>query len=449
MQTTPPLSTTPLSFHLPPVQEHRLSDGTPVYVIPRENQDVATLWVRFGSGNAHDTCAGATPFAVQLLTRGTAQRTPEEWDDAVESLGCRVTSGSTATTTTVTGMGLAEHLPTVISLMAECIRTPRFDDTEFETLRGQWISTLTINLHDPDWLASEASSRVCFPDHPYYQIVLGNAEYIRGISISQIREAYTRIIRSSRSIYIAGPVGITEMLPQLEQIVAGLPVPDFENALPQAHQKSGVALIAINAEATQSVLRISLPSIGYNHPDYAALQLVCNVLGGYSLARLFTILREEKGYTYGAYAFPRVLPHSATIEIVTSVGNEYTADTVGTLATELRRLSTELIDAEELENAKQQLLGAFARDNETPQQTTGLVMTMVNNGLPMDHYTRHVAKLQMLRPEHLLPVQQRYFDVARWTFGCSGKPEVLRPALEHYVASVEEWDPQSETAWDA
>jgi predicted Zn-dependent peptidase len=196
----------------------------------------------------------------------------------------------------------------------------------------------------------------------------------------------------------------------------------------------------VQDEAVQSAFRLALPCVPLDHPDHAALQLVTNVLGGYTLARLFTILREEKGYTYGAYAFNDVRPAGALTGILTSVGNDFTADTMRVIAQEVTRIGTERIDDEEFENARQQLLGTFARSNETPQQTASLVWTMIQHDLPDAYFAEHMEKLQALTPDDVRAVQHSCFRTDVWVVGIAGQEAVIRDAVGPYVATIEPWD---------
>lgn len=428
---------------MPRVETVVLPDGTPVYIVPKANEDLITVQVHLRSGAAHDVYAGATNFMAELLTRGTTSLSPEEFDDKVESLGCSIRASGGRTSVTLTGVGLREHLHALVGFMADCLHNPSFPEHELETLRGRQLSELSINERDPDWLAGQASNRVCYNGHPYAWPITGTREQMMAIGRDNIIHAYERVIRSHRYIVVAGDVHVEQGVDLFAQLTSGLPSASFDATLPMATMRTGHAVVAVNNEAVQSALRISLPSVDYHNADCSAIQLISTVLGGYTLARLFSVLREQKGYTYGAYCTPSIRHHSQTIDIFTSVGNEHTADTIKTIAEELRAIATERIPDEELEYARQQILGSFARSNETPQQTASLVSTIVSFGLPMDYYEQHVARLQSYQPDDLIPVQQRYFSPDNWVVGCSGIPDVLRSALAEYTAAVEIWDPAS------
>ncbi len=426
---------------MPRVSDHVFNNGTRLVVVPRSDQDLVTVTMHLMSGSAHDVNTGATSFAAELLTRGTERLTAEEFDELVEYHGCTIRSAAQKTSVTLQGLGLVEQLGHVISLMAECVTTPRFDARELEVVRGRWMSELEINQRDPDWLASQASNKVCYANHPYARRNRGSAADMANITTDKIRAAHERLLASQRTIIIAGPVELPAVLPMLEPFIHALPQASFDAGLPQAHMRERTAVVAKNPGAVQSAFRISLPCVPYSHPDFSGLQLVANVLGGYTLARLFMVLREQKGYTYGAYAVPVVRQHAQTVDVVTSVGNTYTADTLATIADEVRRIASQLIPAEELDDARQQLLGSFARTNETPQQTASLIWQTIHHNLPLDYHERHVQRLQMFQPEDLLLIQQRYFDADRWAIGCSGVPDVLLPVVEQYADAVEHWDP--------
>lgn len=441
MTNTPPLSTEPLRFIVPNVISTTLADGTPLHVIPKADEDLVTIGLYLSSGSAHDIDHGATAFTAALLTRGTSSLTADEFAEAVESLGCSVRASADRTTTTMNALGMADQFDQLVAFMRDCLLEPRFDTQELETLRGRWISELLMDRVDPDWQAGQAMNRLCYPGHPYLTPRRGYMADIEQMSIEKVRTAHQRLLRSPRCVIVAGPVDPDVVNKTLSSILGDLPAPSFDPSLPQARMTERAGCIAINPDAVQTAIRIALPCVSYDHPDYPAIQLITNVLGGYTLARLFAVLREQKGYTYGAYAMNNVKLHARSTDIITSVGNNFTADTVATIEEEVRRIAQQRIDDEELENARQYLLGTFARTNETPQQTASLLWTTINHNLPRDYFSRLIERVQMYRPEELMLAQERYFDISRWSIAASGQPEVVREAIQGHVDSIETWDP--------
>ncbi len=425
---------------MPPVEEHVLSDGTTVYIIMRPGDDLATVTFCSGTGSAHDRYPGSTAFAAGLLTRGTRRLSPEEWDEEVESKGSYITAQAGYHTFSVTSLCLAKHLRSTIELMSESISSPRFDNRELELLRDRWISELQMNERDPDWLANQACNHLCFPGHPYRIRRRGTIESMLSMSAEYVVEAHQRMLASPRYLIAAGNVSGDVLLPLAEDLVATMSAPSFFDNVPMAQPRTSVAEIALHPEAVQSALRISLPAVSYQHPDYTALRLATSVLGGSTLARMFATLREEKAYTYGAYATITMQPKAHHIDLMTNVGNEFTADTLDTIAALLNRMRTEPIAEDELDLARQTILGSFARNSETPQQTAALISKCLQYSLPFQFFEQHVHDLQTISSDEVFAVQQKYFDPSSWVIGCSGMADVLTSALEHHVSAIETWD---------
>ncbi len=440
MHQTPPLSTEALTFHLPPVEEATLADGTPLYVVRKSEQDLVTVNLYVRTGSAHDTSAGALAFAGELLTRGTARRNAEQMAETIDALGASVRANADKSSFRLTGSAMADNLKDLTELMGECLLTPAFDHHELDGLREQWIGEELMDQRDAQWLASRALSRVSFHDHPYLTPSRGSIPTMRALTREAVVEAHQRLLHTERLVIVAGPFDAATVAPFIEAAFQDLPAAQPRTVIPSAHITERAGCIAVNQDAVQTAVAFSLPCPGYDHPDYPAVQLLTTVLGGYTLARLFTVLREEKGYTYGAYARNYLWEGFSSTDITTSVGNDFTKDTVKTIDEIVRGLASTRIDEEELENARQYLLGSFARSNETPQQVAALTWRIVQHGLPADFFQRLVERIQMFTPEDLVLAQERWFNADRWAVGASGRPNLVLEAIEPYATPIEVWN---------
>ena len=440
MHETPPLSTDALTFHLPPIEEATLADGTPLFVVRKPDEDLVTVNLYIRSGSAHDVVPGATAFAGELLTRGTDRRNAEQLAETIDGLGAAIRANTDMSSFRLSGSLMADTIEDLVGLMGECLLAPAFDRHELDGLREQWIGEELMDQHDAAWLANRALTRVSFQGHPYLTPRRGTIPTMRTLAREAVLEAHERLLRTERLVIVAGPFDAATIAPYLEQAFGGLPQAQPRVVLPSAHITEHAACVAVNQDAVQTSLAISLPCPAYDHPDFPAVQLATTVLGGYTRARLFTELRETKGYTYGAYAFNLVWEGFASTDISTNVGNDFTKDTIATIDGIVRGLASSRIDDEELENARQYLLGMFARSNETPQQAASLVWRMVQHGLPMDYFQRLVERIQMYAPEDLMQVQERWFNADRWAVGASGLPNLVLEALEPYASPIEVWN---------
>lgn len=446
MHETPPLSSAALTFHLPAVEDAALADGTPLYVVRKPGEDLVTISLYIERGSAHDEVPGATAFAGELLTRGTQRLNFEQVAEEIDGLGASIRSGTDRASFRFSALSVESTLTELVQLMAECLLQPRFNQQELQALREQWIGEALMDLHEPMYLADQALTRVTFGNHPYAKRPRGSIANMRRIQVEHIVEAHRRLLQSPRTLIVAGPCSAEEVVPILNAAFSALPAVTRNDDVAHHELTGHSGCLAVNPEAVQTALWVSLPSPHLKDPDYPATLLATTVLGGYTLARMFMVLREEKGYTYGAYAQNVTWKHFASIDLTTSVGNAVTADTMQAIDRLVREMGTTPIGSDELENARQHLLGSLARSNETPQQAAGLLWKVIQHGLPRTYYPDLIEHLQQLTAEDLLAVQQRWFDADRWVIGASGLPDVVLPAIERYVTSVEVWNGLAEEA---
>jgi predicted Zn-dependent peptidase len=371
-----------------------------------------------------------------MLTRGTQRLTFAQFSEEVEMRGCAVRSGCDRDNLTLSAFGLREYIDDMMGLLAESFLTPRFDDAEIASLKRIAAANYQQDNSDPDFLANWALVRAAFGNHPYAWLRDGTPDTIDALNADRLRAVHARFLAAPRTIIIAGGFDPDAAMKRIDETLGTAPRAGDEVRIPDAIFRTRQAVIAHKDDSVQSVIRVALPGIPLHHQDSTPLNLVLSVLGGYTMARLFTILREQKGYTYGAYGYPDTRRHASQMVLTASVGNQFTADTIATLESELKRMRSTLIDVEELENARQHVLGMFARTNETPQQTASLLWARLQFGLPETYFETHIERLQRLTPEHLIPVQELYMDPHRWSFGISGDATVIREALDGHVDAI-------------
>lgn len=442
MHTTPPLSTEPLKFALPTIHHDQLDNGTPLHCIFDPTEDLVTVTIALSTGSIHDGIPGETSVTAQMLNRGTLRLDAAQFAEEVERRGCNLRTVGDTDACSLQASGLREWFDDLVNLASEALTQPRFDAVELDTLRRRMIADMMVDLVDVEWLAARACATRAYDGHPYARPRNGTPATLRTLSREHLVAVHERMMNAPRHIIVAGPIPPDVAREKLNRALGSLPYHTAYHRLDRAVLRPRSGVLALKDDAVQTAFRVALPSTSFASDDYAAVQICTGVLGGYTLARLFTILREEKGYTYGAYAFGDVRPHGSTIGVVTSVGNEFTHDTMQVIATEIERIGTQRINDEEFSNAQQHLLGSFARSNETPQQTAGLVWSMIHHQVPMSFYNTYVERLQRLTPDDVREAQRTYFTRDAWVVGLAGREDVIRPAIDGMVDTVEVWTPE-------
>ena len=138
------------------------------------------------------------------------------------------------------------------------------------------------------------------------------------------------------------------------------------------------------------------------------MQVVATLLGGYFGSRLIQNLREEHGYTYGAYCGVVNFDEAGYLAISTEVGGEVAEDAVRQIMWEIERLRTEPVSDEELSTVKKIIFGEMMRILDGPFGIADVTIENIQNGVTNEYTARMVQEVRAITPEKVLALAQKY-----------------------------------------
>jgi zinc protease len=409
-----PLAERPLQF--PDFQETRLPNGLSMIIVEQPGQPVASINLYIRAGAAADPArqAGRAGMVGDLLTQGTQSRSAREIAETIEGVGGRISASAGGDWLSVSSSVLSEHLPLAFDLVSDVTLRPTFPQQEFENIRRRTLSGLQAQMGQPGAIAQRRFLAEIYGEHPY------GISPIPGTVQGLTREDLVAFHREQFSpgnalLVVSGDVRAS----QVEELArrhfgewqgAGAAARTFPT-LP-ARGQTQVYLVH-RPGSVQSNIWVGHAGITPDHRDYFALQVLNKILGQGTDARLFQILREEKGWTYGAYSrYTRPLDvgyFAATAEVRTEV----TDSAVAEIMHQLRRLRDESVPMEEFEAAVSFLAGSFPLRIETPGQVASQVAQARLLGLPVADVTEFRERILAVTPadvqrvarEHVRPEQ--------------------------------------------
>ena len=142
--------------------------------------------------------------------------------------------------------------------------------------------------------------------------------------------------------------------------------------------------------------------ISSTHVDYAGMQVLNTVFGGYFGSRLMSNIREDKGYTYGIGSSVVPLRKEGYFCISSEVGVDVRAAAVNEIYLELKRLRTELVPESELNLVRNYMLGSFQRNIDGPFSLADRFKSILTAGMGYEYYTRYLETIQNITAEELL-----------------------------------------------
>ena len=450
---TPPLAD--LEGELPPLDttETVLENGLRVVVIEDNRLPHLTMKLggEYGAWAENPETPGAASLAMAMLTRGTENYTAAELAETLEFNAISLSGSATRDDAKLNLSALAEKLDIAMELMAEAARRPVFPEEEFETLRRQRVSSLSVQESDPSQMAERELNARIFGDHPYARPATGRRADVEALTLDTVREWWRTFLRPDAAVlYVAGDIGPNEAFERAEAAFGDWKPseeerPDVE--LPSIPEPEETHIYLVDQPgAVQSHIQLGQTSITRGHPDYHFSRVYSQVYGGGPGGRLFQVVRAERGLTYGAYGL--VIPHRFAGKFFTATFTE-TANTVETVEAVLEVLDSmrENPPGEaELESAKAYLTGSFPGQIESPSDVVSYQWIIDSNGLPSDYLQQAMDGYRETAQDDIERVANDIIDPSRVSIVVVGDASVFKEALETIapvtvVAEIEDAPP--------
>ncbi|HEV8186930.1 MAG TPA: pitrilysin family protein [Pyrinomonadaceae bacterium] len=409
-QAPAPLPPRPISIPTP--RETTLPNGLSLVVVEDKRLPLVSFRLAFRVGGAFDPpdLPGLTDLLAGLLPEGTQTKTSKELADEVARMGASLSAGATSDYTIVGASALAQFNDRVLALLAEVTLEPSFPENEVALAKQNTKESLRQQRAQPSFLASEMVSRVMFGDHPY-SIVAPTPESIDRCSRDEFVAFHRRkLVPNNAVLIVVGDVRYDEILKQAESlfstwnrgedIVANFPAPPVRT--------SRTAYLIDRPGSAQSNIVIANSGITRTSPDYFPMMLMHTVLGANASSRLFMNLREDKGYTYGAYSTLDARRTAGTFRATAEVRTPVTGDSLKEFFYELNRIGSEQVSQKEISDAKSYLTGVFPIRLETQEGLTDQLVQIKMLNLPNDYLDTYRDRIQAVTVEEIQRVAQKY-----------------------------------------
>ena len=381
--------------------------------------------------------AGYVEATGELLRRGTTKRTKDQLDEEIDFLGANLSTSSTG----VYASSLSKHKEKLMELMADVILNPAFKQEELDKIITQTKSSLEASKDNPQAIAANVQAKLLYgEDHPYGEIV--TEETVDNITIEDAKQYYQTYFKpNSAYLAIVGDISRKEAEKLVKKHLGKWKkgeVPSHEYPDPQPLDETKVALVD-RPTSVQSVVHVMHPvELEPGAEDVIPGRIMNEILGGGD-ARLFNNLREDKGYTYGAYS------SLASDELVgkftanANVRNEVTDSAVVEFMKELETIRTEPVSEEELNSAKNYLTGSFARSLESPQTIASFALNIERYGLDKDYYKNYLKNVAAVTAEDVQNIAQKYIQPEQSYIMVVGSADEVKDGLSQF-GEVEMYD---------
>ena len=433
-----PVNKDVLKVKLPKAEEASLPNGLRVVLLNANKVPTVTMNMVILSGGLSDRSDyhGLSSFVAALLREGTTKRSSKEIAEQADALGTTITatSGLSSLTSSVSASALVENLDQTLDIFADVIRNPTFPQAEVDKYKTRTLAQLQFQRSIPQFLAQEQFQKAIYGTHPG-ALVVPPADSLKKLSSKDLSEFHSTYYRPNNAILaVVGDITMKELMPKLQKVFGDWQKADVPATnIPEAPAQTTSAIHLIDRPGSvQTVLQLGTLGIERNSPDYFPVLLADRILGGGPSGRLFMNLREDKGYTYGAYSGFGGSKYRGTWVSSSEVRTEVTEGAMKEFKYELSRLRTDKVPAEELENAKRAIIGSFALSLEQPQALLQNIMTQKIYNLPADYWDTYPQKVSAITADDVQRVAQKYIDMDHLQVVAVGDASKTRDVLAKY-----------------
>ena len=423
-------------------KEFKLKNGIRVLVVENHKLPRINYSLRFDRKPVVEgQKTGVISLLGSMLGNGTTNIPKDDFNEEVDFLGAGINVGF--------GSGFAFTLTKnnekVLDLFSDAVINPLLTEEEFEKEKDKLIEGLKSQKKDIDAISGRVGDALSYgKSHAYGEFI--SEQTIDNIKFEDILDYHAKyFIPNNVYIVVIGDVNYKEVKSLISEKFGvwkkGKPINDPEPIL-----TDNVALTEINfvdlPTATQSAIQVTNNvNLKMNDEDYFAALMANDILGGGGEGYLFKNLREDKGYTYGAYSSLGSSRYGVSkFRAGAKVRNMVTDSAVSEIVKEISRIRLERVDSELLKNAKAKYVGSFIRNAENPQTVAGYALNIKLNNLEDDYYESYLENINSVSEADVKKAANKHFKIANTRIVVVGKGSDVVANLEEVGFPINYYD---------
>lgn len=422
-------------------KEFKLKNGIKVLVVENNKLPRVNYSFRFDRNPIFEgEKAGVLTLLGSMLGNGTTTISKDEFNEEVDFLGASINVGFGS----ASAFTLTKNNERVLELFSDAIINPLLTNEEFDKEKEKLIEGLKSNKKSIDAISGRVGNALSYgKNHVYGEFI--SEETLNNVTYEDVLEYHEKyFIPNNAYIVIIGDINYKEIKSSINnrfsQWTKGKNIETSKPLLTENVSLTEVNFIDLPTATQSSISITNNVDLMMTDEDYFSALMTNDILGGGG-GYLFKNLREDKGYTYGAYSSIGSSRYGvAKFSAAAKVRNMVTDSAVTEIVKEISRIRLEKVDPELLKNAKAKYVGSFIRRAENPQTIAGYALNIKFNNLPEDFYENYLENINAVSQEDVMRVANKYFKIANSRIIVVGKGSDVVQNLEEVGFPVNYFD---------
>jgi len=396
--SAPPPVGVPSDWRFPTYEQSRLASGLRVLAYHCPGQYVVASSLLFDvplSAEPRDR-EGVAELTARCLTRGAGERSTEDFADALASCGADLEGAASPDAFALRLTVPVTQLPRGLDLMAVAVSSPTFAEEEFTHERALRLQEIDQAHAYPQHVASEELNAALFGTQRAARPAAGTTFTVQAVTRGDVVDyASAYLVPAAATLILAGDFSSLDPMGAVERSFAGWASPPgstVDAERPEPVEQAQLLLVDW-PDAPQATVRVAGRAVTRTDPLWPAAFVANHAVGGSFSSRINTVLREEKGYTYGATSGLETGRHTGMLSVSTAVRTDATADAVADIVRIVAAANGAITD-DEVAMAVRAATQSAPLGYERAEAVVGRVELLLSQQLPLDHVD---ANLQRIR----------------------------------------------------
>ncbi|CAN7181756.1 M16 family metallopeptidase [Massilia sp. LjRoot122] len=421
---------------VPQVWESTLANGMRVVGIENNEVPLVQFDIAIDGGLLLDKPekVGVANLMARLMTQGTAKKTPQELEEAIQQLGASINVFARPEDVRISVTTLARNYRATLALVEEILLQPRWDEKEFALIKQSVLSQIRQQDADPNALASRNFGQLIYgKDDPRSRNILGTAASVNAITIDDLKGYYQAKLSPSRArMHVVGALPKAAVASSLAGLSRAWKAKEV--ALPPAAAATSLPPAKVYfvdvPDAKQSVLHIGYRALAVTDQDYYPATVANYILGGGGFAsRLTQQLREGKGYTYGINSSFGGSKSAGPFIIASGVRSNVTLESTQ-LVKQILQDYAPTYSAADLETTKNFLIKSNARAFETSAAKLGMLDNVSKYGWRANYIKEREQIVKAMTLPQVQALSQKYLDPSKMVWLVVGDAKTQLPRMK-------------------
>lgn len=423
------VKTTPRKTHADRIQHVVSPSGVEAWLVEDYTVPIITLEGLIGGGAAQDPAGkpGVLNMVMGLLDEGAGPYDATAFQERLDDHAIEMSFGADRDHASLHLRTLARHKDEAFSMLRLALNEALLDAASIERVRSQVLAGLRHESTDPDTMAQRRFFAEAFASHPYALPSKGTLQSVPEITRADLIDMRTKLFsRAHLHLVVVGAMDAETLGRMLEDVFGSWPQKAGLQPVTLWADPLGNRQVVIDFDVPQSSIRFGARGLARSDDDFVTATVVNHILGGGVFSsRLFREVREKRGLAYSVYSHLAPFAHGPLYVGGTSTKNERAAESLSIIRAEIRSLAQDGPNLEELNTAKNFLIGSHALRLDTSSKLAGQLVHIKAHDLGRDYLDRRNGLIEAITQEDAARVAKRLYGEGDFLSVIVGRPEGL------------------------